>query len=212
MIPLPKIAMDIVRHALPLVSLYVLGGGTITYLLLTAFDLSLGLLVIVGTTPDAKLDKLSQNQRSPLNPTVQSIVGVPITAIFLAIVAAIITLPISAAVIIFGLATGVNWGALFSSLSLWISVGAMALLAASRALAWRPDTSVPEQDVVRSRAANAAQITLIGTFTLLSYLLIEFGVVLVYALPVIYAAALVFYDLRPDVAQRIFPEQWQTRK
>ena len=47
-----NIVADLWRHALPLVSLYLLQGNIAAYLLLTAFDLSLGLMLIVGTTRD----------------------------------------------------------------------------------------------------------------------------------------------------------------
>jgi hypothetical protein len=46
------IVADIARHALPLVSWYRLHGSIPGYLLLTAFDLSLGLMSIVGTPRD----------------------------------------------------------------------------------------------------------------------------------------------------------------
>ena len=44
------IALDALRHALPLVPFYLRRGNVTAYLLLTAFDLSLGLMLIVGTT------------------------------------------------------------------------------------------------------------------------------------------------------------------
>jgi hypothetical protein len=39
--------------------------------------------------------------------------------------------------------------------------------------------------------------------------LITFGRRGLGALPILYAALLVFYDARPDIAQRIFPKLWQ---
>ena len=69
-----------------------------------------------------------------------------------------------------------------------------------------------EQDRKRSMAANAAQATLIATFVLLCYLLIHFGRWGFYAFPIFYAALLVFYDARPDLAQRIFPKLWRETK
>src|SRR2546423_12113570 len=44
------IALDVLRHALPLIPLYLWRGSITNYLFLTAFDLSLGLMLIVGTT------------------------------------------------------------------------------------------------------------------------------------------------------------------
>jgi hypothetical protein len=46
---------------------------------------------------------------------------------------------------------------------------------------------------------------------LLAYLMIQFGRSMFYAMPPLYAAVLVFYDVRPDLAHRIFPDLWQTR-
>jgi hypothetical protein len=46
------IALDAARHAVPLVPLYFGNGSIPSSLLLTAFDLALGLMVIVGTTRD----------------------------------------------------------------------------------------------------------------------------------------------------------------
>jgi hypothetical protein len=51
---LPAIALDVLRHAVPLVPFYLLRGNIPNYLLLTAFDLSLGLMLIVGTTRDVR--------------------------------------------------------------------------------------------------------------------------------------------------------------
>jgi hypothetical protein len=68
-----------------------------------------------------------------------------------------------------------------------------------------------EQDRKQSLAAKAAQITLIATFAALCYALIAFGRYGLCALPVIYAALLVFYDIRPDVGQRIFPKLWREK-
>ena len=66
-------------------------------------------------------------------------------------------------------------------------------------------------DRKQSLAAKAAQVTLIATFALLCYVLITFGRSGLYALPILYAALLVFFDARPDVAHRIFPKLWQEK-
>jgi hypothetical protein len=50
---------------------------------------------------------------------------------------------------------------------------------------------------------------LIATFAAPSYVLIMFGSAGMLALPAPYAAVLVFYDLRPELAQRSFPELWR---
>ena len=54
-------------------------------------------------------------------------------------------------------------------------------------------------------------MTLIATFIALCYGLIVIGRVGLVALPAIYAAMLVFYDARPDLARQIFPALWQRK-
>ena len=103
----------------------------------------------------------------------------------------------------------------------------MSLLAAARAQGAFEATTTPgrrgepsregpvignlEQDRKRSLADNAAQVTMIATFVLLCYLLLAFGRWGMYTLPILYAALLVFYDARPDIAQQIFPRLWQEK-
>jgi hypothetical protein len=219
-----NIVVDVVRHAVPLLPLYVFNSNIASYLVLTAFDLSLGLMLIVGTTRDRK-DPTSVDPRSRW--LVMRWLAVLVIALFLAIVAAIITLPIAAPALIFGLFDGVDWWATLTNKTFWIPVAGMSLLAAARAQSLFESTTTPghrgqptrdgpvignlEADRKRSLADNAAQVTLIGTFVGLCYVLITFGRWGLYALPVLYTALLVFYDARPDVAQRIFPKLWQQK-
>lgn len=221
---LAAIVLDVVRHAVPLLPLYVFNGNFAGYLLLTAFDLSLGLMLIVGTTRERK-DPTAVDPRSRW--LVMRLLAVLVIAVFFALAAAIITVPISAPAIIFGLAEGVDWWDLLSNKTFWIPVAGMSVLAAVRAQTAFEATTVPghrgqptrdgpvvgnlEEDRKRSLAANAAQVTLIATFALLCYLLITFGRGGLYALPIFYSALLVFYDVRPDIAQRIFPKLWQQK-
>ena len=221
-VPAMAIVADAVRHLLPLASLYLFHGNFATYALLTAFDLSLGLMLIVGTTRDRK-DPTSVDPRSRW--LVMRVLSVLAIAIFLAIIAAIITLPIAAPTLFLGLASGVDWRATVSSNTFWIPVAGMSLLAATRAERAFEATTAPghrgqptnegpivgnlEQDRKSSLAAYAAQVTLIATFALLCYALISFARLGLYVLPILYAALLVFYDARPDIAQRIFPKLWQ---
>src|ERR1700680_1584655 len=58
-----NIVADVVRHVVPLLPLYIFSGNFASYLLLTAFDLSLGLMLIVGTTRD-RSDPTSVDPRS----------------------------------------------------------------------------------------------------------------------------------------------------
>src|SRR3954469_14732991 len=96
------IALDVLRHALPLVPFYLWRGRITNYLLLTAFDLSLGLMLIVGTTRDGS-DPTTVDPRATW--LASRIAAVLALAIFLGVVAAIITVPIGMPAIIFGLAT-----------------------------------------------------------------------------------------------------------
>ena len=219
-----NIVVDVVRHALPLAPLYVFHGNIASYVLLTAFDLSLGLVLIFNTTRD-RGDPTEVDPRSRW--LVSRLVAVLVAAIFLAIEAAVIAIPIGLPAYLFGLPTGVDWRALLSQPRIWIPVGCMSLLAAARFQGTFEATTTPghrgqptragpvignlEEDRRRSLAANAAQVTLIATFAVLCYLLITFGRRGLYALPILFAAALVFYDARPDLAQRIFPKLWQKK-
>jgi hypothetical protein len=69
-----------------------------------------------------------------------------------------------------------------------------------------------EADRRRSKAANAAQVTIIATYVALSYFLSNFGQGGFFVFPILFAALLVFYDTRPDIAQRIFPSLWQEKR
>jgi hypothetical protein len=214
--------LDVWRHALPLVALYLRHGSVASYLLLTAFDLSLGLMLIVGTTRDRR-DPTTVDPRATW--LVSRMTAVLVLAIFLGIVAAVITIPIGIPAFIFGWYTGVDWRVLFSQPGFWISVVGMSLIAGARAQHRFEATTTPgklhtsahvapvigdlEQDRRRSKAANAAQVTLIATYVVLSYVVSIFGRTGFNVFPILYAALLVFYDARPDVAQRIFPDLWR---
>src|SRR3954469_16501005 len=94
------IALDALRHALPLIPPYLWGGSITSYLLLTAFDLSLGLMLIVGTTRD-RSDPTTVDPRATW--LVSRLTSVLVLAVFLGIVAAIITVPIGMPAVLFGL-------------------------------------------------------------------------------------------------------------
>ncbi len=99
------ITLDAVRHALPLVPFYLRHGNIVAYLLLTAFDLSLGLTLIVGTTRD-------RNDPTTVDPRatwlISRLTAAAVLGLFLGIVAAIISVPMSIPAFIFGLATHVD--------------------------------------------------------------------------------------------------------
>ncbi|MEY2549341.1 MAG: hypothetical protein QOD64_1923 [Verrucomicrobiota bacterium] len=154
------IVLDAVRHAVPLVALYVYHGSVPAYLLLTAFDLALGLMLIVGTTRDAK-DPTTVDPR----------------AAFLV------------SRITFEAATRV--GERGTSLHAGPVVGDLA------------------RDRRTAKAAYAAQVTLIGVYVGLAYGLSALGHRGLFILPLLYAGLLVFFDARPDIGQRIFPDLWR---
>jgi hypothetical protein len=199
-----KTVTAVMRHALPLMALYLAGGNTASYLLLTAFDLSLGLVVIEALTPGSKL-----NAARPAR--AHWIFGVPFMAVFLAIVAAVLTVPIALPAILFGLDANVHWAAILSRRVLWIAVGCMAILAAVHALfvqAHRERTASTDSSGGRSQAAYAAQITLIATFFLICYLVGRN----IFAVPPLFAVLLTGYDVRPDLAEELFPTLWLTKE
>jgi len=219
------IALDVLRHALPLVPLYVLRGSITSYLLLTAFDLSLGLILIVGTTRDRN-DPTTVDPRATL--LASRATSVFVLAVFFGIVAAIITVPIGMPAFIFGLTSAGDLPELVSHPNFWATAAVMALMTAARAQQSFEAVTTPgergtsphaapvigdiESDRRRSKAANAAQVTIIATYVALSYFLSNFGQSGFFILPILFAAVLVFYDARPDLAQRIFPSLWREKK
>ncbi len=220
-----NLAFSVGRHALPLIFLYALHGSITSYLLLTAFDLSLGLLLIVATTRD-KSDPTSVDPRSRM-PMMQMTAILALT-VFLGGMAALICVPIGIPAVWFGFAEGVEWSGLLLRPGFLAPLFAMSLLAAVKAQSAFEATTTPgprgpasqaapvigdlAADRRNSLAANAAQVTLIATFVLLCYLLSALGSWSYRALPPLYAAVLAGYDLRPDLAQRLFPSLWKNRK
>src|SRR5450432_2339339 len=101
------LALDTLRHALPLVPFYLLRGNVTSYLLLTGFDLSLGLMLIVATTRDPR-DPTTVDPRATW--LISRFTAVLVLASFLGFVAAIISLPMGLPAFIYGWATDVNWG------------------------------------------------------------------------------------------------------
>src|SRR6185437_1137003 len=103
------IVVDAVRHALPLVPFYFYRGSVTAYLLLTAFDLALGLMLIVGTTRDAK-DPTTVDPRAALFGS--RVAAALILAGFLGGVAAFLTVPLGIPAFISGMYAQVDWMAL----------------------------------------------------------------------------------------------------
>ena len=130
MIDPKKFTCDLVRHATPMVSLYFLDGSIPRYLLLTAFNLSLGLMLIVGLTR-ATTDPTTVDPRATSLPA--RIAAVVILSIFLAVVAAIITVPIFGAALIFSLSESTDWWEVLSHRNFWVMVAFVSLIAGLRA-------------------------------------------------------------------------------
>lgn len=216
------ITLDAIRHALPLVPFYLRHGSVTSYLLLTAFDLSLGLMLIVGTTRDVK-DPTTVDPRATW--LISRLVAVVVLALFLVVVAAIISFPLGIPAFLFGAASGVHWRELVRQPGFWIPAAIMMLVTGARAQrSFESVTTVGERgtsarvapikgdleaDRRRSKASYAAQVTLIATYAALAYGLSIFGRRGFFVFPALYAAILVFYDARPDLGQRIFPELWR---
>ncbi len=214
--------LDVLRHGVPLLSLYVLDGNVSRYLLLTAFNLSLGLMLIVAMTRDPS-DPTAVDARSRM--AVSRLAAVSILSTVFALAAAFIMIPIFMPAFILSAANDVDWWEVLSYKPFWVMLIFIALIAGLKAqLAFEAVTvvgakgpasqSAPvvgdmEQDRNRSKAAYAAQVTLIATFVLLSYVMIYFGAWGYRVLPIAFAALLIFYDTRPDLGRKIFPELWQ---
>jgi hypothetical protein len=219
------IALDVLRHVLPLIPLYFWHASITNYLLLTAFDLSLGLILIVGTTRE-RSDPTTVDPRATL--LASRATSIFVLAIFFGIVAAVISVPMAMPAIIFGLTKTDDLLELLSHQNFWMTAAGMALATAARAQHSFEVVTTPgdrgtsphaapikgdfEPDRRRSKAANAAQVTLIATYVALAYFLSNFAERGLFIFPILFAALLVFYDARPDLAQRIFPSLWRVKK
>jgi hypothetical protein len=210
-----------VAHALPVIFFYRAQGNVHGYLLLTAFDLALGLMLIVGTTRDPKDPTTVDPRASWLSARIAAVL---IQGVFLGVVAAFLLIPLGMPAFISGMAEHVDWVALVTRPGFYLTVAFMMLSAGVRAqLRFEATTRVGERgtslhagpvvgDLARDRrnaqAAYAAQVTLIAVYLLLCFLLIRFGRNGLYIFPALYAALLVFFDARPDIGQRILPDLW----
>jgi hypothetical protein len=215
------ILADAVAHAVPSIFFYRADGSVQGYLLLTAFDLALGLMLIVGTTRDPK-DPTTVDPRATLLGA--RIAAALIQGVFLGVVAAFLLIPLGMPAFNSGMEAHVDWIALVTRPGFYLTVAFMMLSVGVRAqLRFEATTRVGERgtslhagpvvgDLARDRrnaqAAYAAQVTLIAVYLLLCFLLIHFGRNGLYIFPALYAALLVFFDARPDIGQRIFPDLW----
>jgi hypothetical protein len=187
--------------------------------------LSLGLILIVGTTRD-RSDPTTVDPRATY--LASRLTAVFVLAIFFGIVAAVITVPIGIPAFIFGLTKAGDLPEMLSHPNFWVTAAVMALATAARAQHSFETVTTPaergtsphaapvvgdlEADRQRSKATYAAQVTIIATYVALSYFLSNFGQRGFFIFPILFAAILVFYDARPDLAQRIFPRLWRENR
>jgi hypothetical protein len=127
---LKAFVVDAVRHALPLVPFYFYHGSVPAYLLLTAFDLALGLMLIVGTTREAK-DPTTVDPRATW--FISRMTAALVLAGFLGGAAAFLTIPLGMPAFIFGMQTHMDWTALVMQPGFYWPVALMALSAGLRA-------------------------------------------------------------------------------
>jgi hypothetical protein len=217
-----NLGLDATRHALPLLSLYFLNRSIPSYLLLTAFNLALGLMFILVTTRDpTDMTTVDPRSRWPI----MLLADLLVCALVLAVPAAVITVPLVAPAFYFGLFVGVDWQTVVFRKAFLLLAGGAALIAGGRAQrAFLANVVVGTvggsryaapvmgniaEDRSRSKGAYAAQLTLIATFVVLCYVMLTFSSDSYYVLPIIYSLLVVFYDTRPDVARRIFPKLWR---
>jgi hypothetical protein len=228
-LPAPRVRLsiiltNIVRQATPLASMYYLHGSVASFLLLTAFNLSLGLMFIVGSTRD-RGDVTTVDPRSRW--LVMRVLATIVVAAFLAFMAAIIMIPVAMPAFVLGWSAGIEWSPIIKQNSVLIPAAFMALLAAIRyqtlfeqrttpGAKGQPSRVAPvvgdlERDRTQSLGEYAAQVTLIVTYVAMCFVLIEFRGWGLYAFPPLYVALLIFYDMRPDIAKRILPQLWQRK-
>ncbi len=217
-----NVALDATRHGLPLLSLYFMNRSIPSYLLLTAFNLALGLMAILVTTRDPS-DMTSVDPRSRWS--IMLLADLLVCTLVLAVPAAVIVVPLVAPAFYFGLFASVDWQTVVLRKEFLMLAGGAALIAGGRAQSAFLATVVVgtvggsrqeapvigniAEDRSRSKGAYAAQLTLIATFVALSYVVLTVGTDSHYVLPIIYSLLLVFYDTRPDLARRIFPKLWR---
>jgi hypothetical protein len=146
-------------------------------------------------------------------------------SVFLGMVAAILTIPLGIPAFVSGMEAHVDWIALVTRPGFYLTVALMALSAGVRAqlrfeaatVVGKRGTSLHAGPIVgdlacdrrMAKAAYAAQVTLIAVYVVLAYGLSVLGRHGFFIFPALYAALLVFFDARPDIGQRIFPDLWR---
>src|SRR6476659_6083903 len=137
------IMVDAVRHALPLIPFYFYHGSVPAYLLMTAFDLALGLMLIVGTTRDTK-DPTTVDPRAAW--FISRMTAALVLAGFLGGVAAILTIPLGIPAFISGMQERLDWIGLVTQPGFYWPLSLMALSAGVRAqLRFEATTRVGER-------------------------------------------------------------------
>src|SRR5262249_27779471 len=117
------VVVDVARHAIPLVPLYRFGASVGSWVLLTAFDLGLGLMFIVVSTRD-RGDVNSVDPRSRW--MVFQVLSVLVAGPFLGALGALVAIPIAMPAYLLGLRLGVDWPGIVARPGFAVPVVAMA--------------------------------------------------------------------------------------
>ena len=143
-LPRAKVILaDAVAHAVPLIFFYRAQGSVQGYLLLTAFDLALGLMLIVGTTRDPKDPTTVDPRAAWLSARIAAAL---IQGVFLGVVAAFLLIPLGMPAFISGMEAHVDWVKLVTRPGFYLTVAFMMLSAGVRAqLRFEATTRVGER-------------------------------------------------------------------
>lgn len=192
----------VARRAQPLLLLW-LYGGTEAYLLLTLFDLCLGLAAIpmaafirmfAFTVADSIAGTIDQRGTA---------------CAVIAALAAVFAVPFGMPLVFLGAVSSVDWWDVLARPGFWASAVVVVLLATRHVLLVPRggDPSAPAQHLAWADRGVALQMALLIGFYLLALALTVAGRPGLLALPVLFAGLLVFHDLRPDLMLRVWPRR-----
>lgn len=192
----------VARRAQPLLPLW-LYGGTEAYLLLTLFDLCLGLVAIpmvafvrsfAFTVSDSLAGTIDQRATA---------------CAVMAALAAVFVVPFGMPLVFLGAVAHVDWRAVLGHPGFWASAAVVVLLA-TRGILMVPragDAPGATLHYASAQRGVALQMGLLVGFYLLALALTFAGRTGMLALPVLFSGLLVVHDLRPDVVLRMWPER-----
>lgn len=185
----------VARRAQPLLLLW-LYGGIEAWLVLTLFDLCLGLAAIpLAVLVRAVAPTVADSPAATLDQRVTAVA-------LMAFLAACFVVPFGMPLVFLGAAADVAWRAALERPGFWASAGVCVLLAGRGLLAMPRTGAVPEPAAAQS--AVALQMALLVGFYALVLATAAAGRPALVALPPAFAAVLVVHDLRPDLLRRIW--------